>query len=50
MYETTVKRLLDAPPDLTLVCGIAIGHADPSHLENFARTERDDPLAFYSIR
>lgn len=50
MYETTVKQLLDTPPDLVLVCGIAIGHADPSHLENFARTERDDPLASYSIR
>ena len=50
MYETTVKQALSAPLDLTLVCGIAIGHADPMHPENFARTERDDPLASYSIR
>lgn len=50
LFEATVKTALDAPPDLALVCGIAIGYADPSHPENFARTERDDPLASYSIR
>lgn len=50
LYERTVKQALAAPPDLTLVCGISIGHADPEHPENFVRTERDDPLTSYSIR
>lgn len=50
LYETSVKQALDAPPDLALVCGIAIGYANPDHPENYARTERDDPLASYSIR
>jgi len=50
MYEASVKVFLDAPPDLSLVCGISIGYADPSHAENFARTERDDPLASFQIR
>ena len=50
MFERTVMRFLDSPPDLTLVCGIAIGHADLSRPENLIRTERDDPLASYGIR
>lgn len=50
MYEATVKQALNAPPDLALVCGIAIGYADPDRPENGVRTERDDPLASYSIR
>lgn len=47
MFETTVKRFLASPADLQLVCGIAIGHADPERPENCVRTERDDPLASY---
>lgn len=50
MYEATVKQALGAPPDLTLVCGIAIGYADPDSPGNAVRTERDDPLAAYAIR
>ncbi|MDR6955342.1 nitroreductase [Ancylobacter sp. 3268] len=49
MYAATVAAFLDAPPDLMLICGIAIGHADPNRPENFVRTERDDPLAAFAI-
>lgn len=45
MYDETVRRVLGIGEDIMLVCGVAIGHADPSHPENFIRTERDDPLA-----
>ena len=45
MYGETVKQALGVPQELILVCGVAIGHADPDHAENFIRTERDDPLA-----
>lgn len=44
MYGDTVADALDIGPDLMLVCGVAIGYADPAHPENFLRTERDDPL------
>ncbi|GAB4064318.1 nitroreductase [Ancylobacter sonchi] len=50
MYAPTVAAFLDAPPDLMLICGIAIGHADPARPENVIRTERDDPLASFAIR
>ena len=50
MFERTVMAFLDSPPDLTLVCGIAIGYPDPTRPENRIRTERDDPLASYEIR
>ncbi|MEO8668741.1 MAG: nitroreductase, partial [Bauldia sp.] len=45
MFERTVMDFLGSPPDLTLVCGIAIGYPDPARPENHIRTERDDPLA-----
>lgn len=47
MYGETVNRFMEMPDDLMLVCGVAVGHADPAHPENFIRTERDDPLADY---
>jgi nitroreductase len=50
MYEGTVKTFLDSPPDLQLVCGIAVGYPDLSRPENLVRTERDDPLASFEIR
>ena len=34
MFERTVMAFLDSPPDLTLVCGIAIGYPDPTRPEN----------------
>jgi nitroreductase len=50
MFERTVKQFLDSPPDLRLVCGIAVGYADATRPENLCRTERDDPLQSYEIR
>jgi nitroreductase len=45
LYGETVRRQFGMGEDTMLVCGVAVGHADPSHPENFIRTERDDPLA-----
>lgn len=45
LYGETVRRELGLDETTMLICGIAIGHADPDHPENFIRTERDDPLA-----
>lgn len=45
MYDETVRRELGMNENTMLICGVAIGHADPAHPENFIRTERDDPLA-----
>lgn len=50
MFDQTVTAFLDSPPDLTLVCGIAIGYPDLGRPENLIRTERDDPLESYGIR
>jgi nitroreductase len=50
MFERTVSDFLDAPPNLTLVCGISVGLADPNAAENNVRTERDDPLTFFERR
>ena len=44
MYGETVRQEMGMGEDSMLICGIAVGHADPSHPENFIRTERDDPL------
>ncbi len=45
MYGETVARELGMDRSTMLVCGVAVGYADPAHPENFIRTERDDPLA-----
>jgi nitroreductase len=50
MFERTVKHSLNSPPDLRLVCGIAVGYPDEARPENLCRTERDDPLQSYEIR
>lgn len=44
MYAEAVKTFLGIT-SLTLVCGIAVGHADSSRPINGVRTDRDDPLA-----
>lgn len=49
LFERTVTAFLGSPPDLQLVCGIAIGHADPTRAENLIHTERDDPFASYDM-
>lgn len=45
MYDETVRCALGVGDNMMLICGVAIGHADPTHPENFIRTERDDPLS-----
>ncbi|WP_198598386.1 nitroreductase [Mangrovicella endophytica] len=45
MFDRSVSGFLGMPPDLTLVCGVAIGFTDTTRPENRIRTERDDPLA-----
>jgi nitroreductase len=50
MFERTVKQFLNSPPDLRLVCGIAVGYPDETRPENPCCTERDDPLQSYEIR
>lgn len=45
MHGEAVARHLGAPASRRLVCGIAVGHADPNAPENFYRSERDDPLS-----
>ena len=44
-----MRTFLGIPPDLVLVCGIAVGHADTSRPENRIRTECDDPMASFAI-
>jgi nitroreductase len=50
MFERTVKQFLNSPPDLRLVCGIAVGYPDETRPENLCHTERDNPLQSYEIR
>ena len=45
MHGEAVARHLGAPASRRLVCGIAVGHADPDAPENIYRSERDDPLS-----
>ena len=48
MYGKTIGHSTGMAENTILVCGIAVGHADPSHPENFIRTERDDPLTDFT--
>lgn len=45
MYGETVRQVFGLEGNKMLICGVAVGYADPAHPENFIRTERDDPLA-----
>ncbi|MFP3874363.1 MAG: nitroreductase [Thiohalophilus sp.] len=39
-YPDLVRRQLDLPPELQVVCGMALGYADPDHPVNRYRLER----------
>ena len=39
-YHRIIARHLEIPPERMLVCGMALGHEDPSKIENSLRTER----------
>ena len=44
--HTTVCRVLDIPDDEILMCGMALGHADPDAVENGFRPVREPVSAF----
>ncbi|MBJ3761325.1 nitroreductase [Maribius pontilimi] len=49
-YADLVADALGLPDDEMVVCGVALGHADPDAPENAVRTERDPLDAFASFR
>lgn len=46
-FHTTVKQVLDIPEDEIVVCGMALGHADPDAVENTYRPVRE-PVADFT--
>ncbi len=45
-YHRIIKRHLDIPEERILLCGMALGHEDPSKIENNLRTEREPASSF----
>ena len=45
-YHRLVAEELALPPEEMLVCGMSLGHADPSAIENTLVTEREAPSGF----
>jgi nitroreductase len=41
-YPEIVREQLDLPPELTILCGVAIGYPDPDFPANNIRVRRDD--------
>jgi nitroreductase len=39
-YHRTIQTMLEIPPEEMLVCGMALGYADPAAVENGLETER----------
>jgi hypothetical protein len=39
-YHRTIQTMLEIPPEEMLVCGMALGYADPDAVENSLVTER----------
>jgi nitroreductase len=39
-YHRTIQTMLEIPPEDMLVCGMALGYADPDAVENGLETER----------
>ena len=48
-FHTTVRRILDVPDELTLYCGLSIGHADPDAPVNNVVADRADPADMVHI-
>lgn len=40
-FHRIIAEQLSLPPDQTVVCGMALGYADPARIENSLRTERE---------
>lgn len=49
-YHATIRETLGIPPNELVVCGMALGHADPDAPENRLRTERAPVGEFTDFR
>ncbi|MDR1350280.1 MAG: nitroreductase [Zoogloeaceae bacterium] len=49
-YHNTIRKHLDVPDDELLVCGVALGYADPNAPENTLISEREPVTGFASFR
>ncbi len=49
-YHKIIEAQLDLPPGEMVVCGMALGFADPSRIENTLITERDPVSRFAQFR
>lgn len=45
-YPRIIAKHLEIPAERMIVCGMALGHADPTAVENTLRTERDPASSF----
>jgi len=45
-YHRIIARHLEIPPGRMIVCGMALGHEDPSAIENRLQTEREHASEF----
>jgi nitroreductase len=45
-FHRIIEQQLDIPPTQMVVCGMALGHADPSAIENTLVTEREPVAGF----
>lgn len=45
-YHHIIEKRLGIPPDQILVCGMALGYADPEARVNRFRTEREPVASF----
>jgi nitroreductase len=45
-YHAVIKEVLQLPDDEMVVCGMSLGHADTSKIENSLRTEREPVAGF----
>jgi nitroreductase len=48
LFEASVTAFLGSPPELALICGMAVGFRDPAAPINDVVTERDDPLVTFA--
>ena len=48
-YPELIRSTLDLPPGRHIVCGMALGYADPDAPENAFQTERIAPEDFFSV-
>jgi nitroreductase len=49
-FHKTITTQLNCPPNEMLVCGMALGYADPSAIENSLETEREPVAGFAQFR